>query len=158
MVWEARLFALVILFKMTRTVHRTVLQELYYLEWAKGLAKSLWTPHIQHTLWTVTVWSTLQSSEHQNDQTQKQFLSPSNPSHEHLTLNVEHTRLLYIIYSPHIHIFPFQICTYQICTHECLYFILCHFVHYLYICILFFCCLCPVLLLSFCCTVELLSL
>ncbi len=25
-------------------------------------------------------------SEHQNDQTQKQFLSPSNPSHEHLTL------------------------------------------------------------------------
>ncbi len=32
------------------------------------------------TLWTVTVWSTLQSSEHQNDQTQKQFL----PSGNHL--------------------------------------------------------------------------
>ncbi len=30
------------------------------------------------TLWTVTVWSTLQSSEHQNDQTQKQFLPSSN--------------------------------------------------------------------------------
>ncbi len=55
-------------------------------------------------LWTVTVWSTLQSSEHQNDQTQKQFLPSSYPSHEHLTLNMEHTTLLYIIYSPHIHI------------------------------------------------------
>ncbi len=31
-------------------------------------------------LWCVTVWSTLQSSEHQNDQTQKQFL----PSGNHL--------------------------------------------------------------------------
>ncbi len=29
------------------------------------------------------------------------------------------------------------------------------FIAYLYICILFFCCLCPVLLLSFCCTVKL---
>ncbi len=47
-------------------------------------------------LWTVTVWSTLQSSEHQNNQTQEQFLPSSNPSHEHLTLNVEHTTLLYI--------------------------------------------------------------
>ncbi len=35
-------------------------------------------------LWTVTVWSTLQSSEHQNDQTQEQFLPSGNPSHEHL--------------------------------------------------------------------------
>ncbi len=54
------------------------------------------------TLWTVTVWSTLQSSEHQNDQTQEQFLPSGNPSHEHLRLNMEHTTLLYIIYSPHI--------------------------------------------------------
>ncbi len=43
-------------------------------------------------LWTAAVWSTLQSSEHQNDQTQEQFLPPSNPSHEHLTLtwNTQH--------------------------------------------------------------------
>ncbi len=61
-------------------------------------------------LWTVTVWSTLQSSEHQNNQTQEQFLPSSNPSHEHLTLNVEHTTLLYITYSPHILIF-------HICAH-----------------------------------------
>ncbi len=53
------------------------------------------------TLWTVTVWSTLQSSEHQNDQTQEQFLPSSNPSHEYLTLNVEHTNTIYIIYSSH---------------------------------------------------------
>ncbi len=44
-------------------------------------------------LWTAAVWSTLQSSEHQNDQTQEQFLPSGNPSHEHLTLNVEHTTL-----------------------------------------------------------------
>ncbi len=43
-------------------------------------------------LWTAAVWSTLQSSEHQNDQTQEQFLPSGNPSHEHLTLtwNTQH--------------------------------------------------------------------
>ncbi len=76
-------------------------------------------------LWTVTIWSTLQSSEHQNDQTQEQFLSPSNPSHEHLTLKMEHT----IIYSPHILIFSFQICTCQtshiiVCIVYCVFAIL----------------------------------
>ncbi len=66
-------------------------------------------------LWTVTDWSTLQSSEYQNDQTQKQFLSPSNPSHEHLILHVEHTTLFYIINSSHILIFYFKICKYLYC-------------------------------------------
>ncbi len=42
-------------------------------------------------LWTVTIWATLQSSEPQNDQTQKQFLSSGNPSHEHLTIIMVHT-------------------------------------------------------------------
>ncbi len=55
-------------------------------------------------LCTVTVWA-LQSSKHQNDQTQEQFLPSSYPSHEHLTLNVEHTNTIYIIYSSHILIF-----------------------------------------------------
>ncbi len=32
-------------------------------------------------LWTVTIWSTLRSSEDQNDQTQERFLHSSNPSH-----------------------------------------------------------------------------
>ncbi len=60
-------------------------------------------------LWTVTVWSTLKSSENQNDQTQKQFLNPSNPSHEHLTLNVEHTTLLYnYLFSTHTYFFHFK--------------------------------------------------
>ncbi len=47
------------------------------------------------TLWTVTVWSTLQSSEYQNEQTQEQFLPSSNPSHEHLTIIMVYTLLLY---------------------------------------------------------------
>ncbi len=49
-------------------------------------------------LWTVAVWSMLQSSEHQNGQAQEQFLPSGNPSHEHLTINVEHTTLLYILF------------------------------------------------------------
>ncbi len=75
----------------------TTLQELYLSRVRKRLEKPLRTPHIQHTLWTVTVWSTLQSSEYQNDHTQEQILYPSNPSHEHLTFNVKQTTLLYII-------------------------------------------------------------
>ncbi len=47
-------------------------------------------------LWTVTVWSTLQSSEYQNDQTQEQFLPPSNPSHEHLTIIMVHTIFIHL--------------------------------------------------------------
>ncbi len=59
-------------------------------------------------LWTVTIWSTLQSSEYQNDQTQKQFLPSSNPSHEHLTLNITTQHYNIVIYSSHILIFSFQ--------------------------------------------------
>ncbi len=91
-------------------------------------------------LWTVDVWSTLQSSEHQNVQTQEQFLPSGNPSHEHLTLNVEHTPLLYIIYSSHVLIFSFQIYTYQTCTHIIVYIIYCVcailYIAYLYIVLL----------------------
>ncbi len=47
-------------------------------------------------LWTVTVWSTLQSSEHQNDQTQKQFLPSSNPSHEYLIIIMVHTLFIHL--------------------------------------------------------------
>ncbi len=93
-------------------------------------------------LWTVTVWSTLQSSDHQNDQTQKQFLNPSNPSHEHLTLNVEHTTLLYnYLFTTHTYFFISNLHMSDL-THNCLYCILCfcHFVHcllaYLYIVLL----------------------
>ncbi len=106
-------------------------------------------------LWPVTVWSTLQSSEHQNDQTQEQFLPSGNPSHEHLTLNVEHTTLLYIIYSPHI-LFFLQVCSSDLFTQLSVLYIVFLLFCTLPICILFFCCLCHVLFLSFCCTVELL--
>ncbi len=47
-------------------------------------------------LWTVTIWSTLQSSEHQNDQTQKQFLPSGNLSHEHLTIIMVHTLFIHL--------------------------------------------------------------
>ncbi len=76
----------------------------------------------------------LQSSEHQNDQTQKQFLPSGNPSHEHLTLNVEHTTLLYIIYLTHILIYISNLHISYLYIHNCLYYILCfcYFVHCLF--------------------------
>ncbi len=91
-------------------------------------------------LWTVTIWSTLQSTEYQNDQTKEQFLPSSNPSHGHLTLNVEHTTLLYIIYSQHILIFFISNSHItDLYTQKCLYYILCFcFFCTLPICILLF--------------------
>ncbi len=80
-------------------------------------------------LWTAAVWSTLQSSEHQNDQTQEQFLPPSNPSHEHLTLTwntqhyfttilqlfIHHTYIYNIFYLIFFHFkFARQTCTHMI--------------------------------------------
>ncbi len=78
---------------------RTVLIQIEQKGWQNPSDPS----HPAHSLFEL-----LQSSEHQNDQTQEQFLPSGNPSHEHLTLNVEHTTLLYITYSSHILIFHFK--------------------------------------------------
>ncbi len=90
-------------------------------------------------LWTVTVWSTLQSSEYQNDQTQEQFLSPSNPSHEHSILNMEHTTLLYnYLFTTHPFFFFKFACQTSthiiVCIVYCVFAIL--FIAYLYIVLL----------------------
>ncbi len=114
-------------------------------------------------IYTNVQWYKL-CSEHQNDQTQEQFLPPSNPSHEHLTLTwntqhyftifIHHTyiyNIFYLFFSiSNLHVRPVH--TWLSVLHS-VFAIL--YIDYLYICILFFCCLCPVLLLSFCCTVEL---
>ncbi len=47
-------------------------------------------------LWTDTIWSTLQKSEYQNDQTPEQFLPSSNPSHEHLKIIMVHTIFIHL--------------------------------------------------------------
>ncbi len=83
--------------RVVRTAERIIgttlptFQELYLSRASKRLVKSLWTlTSSTLPLWTVTVWPTLQSSEHQNDQTQTQFLPSGNTPHEHSTINVEH--------------------------------------------------------------------
>ncbi len=108
-------------------------------------------------VWIIKTWSEWSTALHQNDQTRKSFLPSCTPSYEHLTINVEHTLLLFILHT----LFSFQICTYHTCTYTCLsvlcfLLLLLYFVYfeYLYIIIFIIC----VLLLSFCCTVELLSL
>ncbi len=94
------------------------------------------------------------------------ILLMSNPSHEHLTLtwNTQHyftTILQLFIHHTYIYnIFFFSISnlhvrpvhTWLSVLHSVFAIV---YIAYLYICILFFCCLCPVPLLSFCCTVEL---
>ncbi len=84
---------------------------------------------------------------------------------EHTTIiHYPFTTLTYFIF-----IFSFLICTFLTCTYIVVYifyiyiyilysFFAVLYIAYLDICILFFYYLCPVLLLSFCCTVELLSL
>ncbi len=76
--------------------------------------------------------------------------------------NVEHTTLLYIIYSSHIHIYISNLHISFLYLHNgdvicCVFCFFCT-MSILYICILLFYYLCPVLLLFFGCTVELLSL
>ncbi len=87
----------------------------------KGWKKSLWT-HIQQTpslnCRRYRALST-RTTRHRNS-----FLPSRNPSHEHLTLNVEHTTLLYIIFH---HTYLFFISNLHIAdlyTHNCLYYII----------------------------------
>ncbi len=54
------------------------------------------------------------------------FLLSNNPSHEHLTLKVEHTTLLYIIYSSHILILHVK-CAHSRPVHIIVYIIYCVF-------------------------------
>ncbi len=82
-------------------------------------------------LWTVTVWSTLQSSEHQNDQTQEQFLPSGNPWQ---TLDIK--RGTHTIYT-HT---TFQMCTYlYIQLSICLLLFLIHLLYFYYFIICVFC-------------------
>ncbi len=93
-----------------------------YPEWAK-----VWQNHSGPLtsstlpLRSAAVWSMLQSSELQNDQTQEQFLPPSNPSHGHLTLmwNTQHYFYNYLFTTHtyiYIYFFHFKFAR-QTCTH-----------------------------------------
>ncbi len=99
--------------------------------------------HIQHNslFETVTVWSTPLSSEHQNDQTQKQFLSSGNQSIS-WTFDIKcgtHNTIIHYLFITHTY-FSFQVYTYQTCTHIIVYIIYCVFAilyfAYLYIILL----------------------
>ncbi len=86
-------------------------------------------------LWTVTVWSKLQSSEHQNDQTQEQYLPSGNHLMNTWQLNAEHTTLLYIMLPSHILILISNFHISYRYIHNGLYYILCfcYFVHCLFV-------------------------
>ncbi len=74
------------------------LQELYLSRVSKRAGKITLDPlHPAHSLFEpVDVWSKLQSSEHQNGQTQKLFLPSGNPSHEHLTIIMVYTLFIHL--------------------------------------------------------------
>ncbi len=69
--------------------------------------------------------------------------------------------IIHYLFNTHIYFFLFKFAR-QTCSHIIVCVVYCVFailyIAYLYICILLFYNLCPVLLLSFCCSVELLSL
>ncbi len=75
------------------------LQELYLSRLSKMAGKITLDPsHPAHSLFEL--FNSRRYSEQQTDQTQKQFLSPSNPSHEHLTRIMVHT-IYTLIYLTH---------------------------------------------------------
>ncbi len=117
----------------------------------KGLAKSLWTPHIPaHSFFELfkgLVDATeLWAPERPDTET---VSSLRQSSHEHLTLNLEHTTQLYnYLFTTYTYFFHFKFAR-QTCTHNCLYCILCfcHFVHCLFVYCYFVSCPVSVILL-----------
>ncbi len=92
--------------RVVRTAERIIgttlptLQELYLSRVSKRAGKITLDPsHPVHSLFELLP---LQSSEHQNDQTQEQFLPSGNPSHEHLTIIMVHTHSYTLIYLTHL--------------------------------------------------------
>ncbi len=78
--------------RVVRTAERIIgttlpsLQELYLSRVSKRAGKITLDPsHPAHSLF-----------EHQNDQTQEQFLPSGNPPHEHLKIIVEHTLFIHL--------------------------------------------------------------
>ncbi len=119
---------------------------------------SLWTPHIQHTpslnCYRLVDATELWAPERPDTETVSSLRQSTSWT---LDINVEHTTLLYIIYSPNILIFSFQFCTYQTCTHIIVYIIYCVFailyilfVYYSFIICVLSCCCHSVALWSFC--------
>ncbi len=90
-------------------IHTTLPKNCTHPKWAKGLAKSLWTPDIQHTTavncYRLVDATELRAPEWPDTET---VSFPKQSSHEHLILNMEYITLLYIIYSPHTLIFHFK--------------------------------------------------
>ncbi len=78
---------------------RTVLIQSEQKSWQNHSGPS----HPAHSLFEL-FWSMLQSSEHQNGQTQEQFLPSGNPSHEHQTIMVEHTLFYTLTYLTHTYL------------------------------------------------------
>ncbi len=136
--------------RVVRTAERIIgktlptLQELYSSRVSEKAGKiTLHPSHLAHSLFELLLSGRCYRA------TQEQFLPSGNPSHDHLTLNVEHTTLVYnYLFTTHTYFF-FQICTSDLYTHNCLYCILCfcYFVHCLFV---LSCCCHSVALWSFC--------
>ncbi len=152
--------------RVVRTAERIItlptLQELYLSRVSKRAGKITLDPsHPAHSLFELLSSGRRYRALSTRTTRHRNSFFPQAIHLMNTTLNVEHTRL-FTLFIHHTYLFFISICTYQTCTHIHVYIIYCVFailyIAYLYICILFFYYLCPVLLLSFCCTVELLSL
>ncbi len=128
-----------------------------YPEWAQGLAKSLWTLHIQHTT-SLNCYRLVDATELWAPERPDTGTVSSLMQSISWTLDIKHTTQLYITFSSHILLFHFKFAHIRpVHTSLSILYIVFMLFCTLPICV-FVCYSCPVLLLSFCCTVELLSL
>ncbi len=116
----------------------------------KVLAKSLWTPHIQHTP-SLYCYRLVDATEHWATEwpgTGTVSSLRQSRTFEHLTINMKHTTLSYIyLFNTHTYYISKLHLTYLYIL-NCLFFTFAYYYFYY---------MCLVLSLSFCCTVELLS-
>ncbi len=123
--------------RVVRTAERIIgttlptLQELYLSRVSKRAGKITLDPsHPAHSLFELLLSGRRYRPDTGTVSSLKQSISWT------LDINVEHTTLLYIIYSPHILFFFFSILHISdLYTHNCLYYILCfcYFVHCLFV-------------------------
>ncbi len=122
------------------------LQELYLSRVSKTAGKITLEPYIQHTP-SLNCYRLVKATELWAPELPD---TGTDPSHEHTTL-------FYMIYSSHILIFHFKICTYQTCTHVIVYikYCVCAFVYiacfHIYILIFLLSVSCPVAVILFHC-------
>ncbi len=120
-----------------RIIGTTLPKNCTYPEWAKGLAKSLWTPHIQHTP-SLNCYRLVDATELWAPERPDTGTVSSLKLYISWTLDIKrgtHEHYLHYLFITHTYFFISILHISDLYTHICLYYILCfcHFVHCLFV-------------------------